>query len=128
MITDTPSNNELEGLVFEWSGSRRGVWFYVAWVDGWIWPAGIAFVECRGSHDGRTVYSIGHIYTHPSLRRRKIATRLMQRIAKDCDVITTPAGSDDGGKSLLESMGFVYDNVACCWTLHIPATAPEVLS
>lgn len=112
--------DELDEIVFECIGSRRGVWFYSAWSDAWHLPVGLAWVTRSGDWLGRIVSNVGHVYVLPAVRRKGIARRLLLRILTDSDLLVTPSGSEEGGKALLDSMGFVWDKLAGVWRLRNP--------
>ena len=89
---------------------------YTAFHPDYPGPVGVVWASLRSDGECQSANVI-HSYTLPFYRRRGIRSLINKTIMEECEVITTPGGSDDGGLDFLKAAGYQYDPQRKDWFL-----------
>lgn len=99
----------------------NGVTQYTCWSRDWDGPLGFLWIRFRLNQENLLVGDILNCYTQEWARRHGIAKFLYNTaiLTEGLKSLTSPSGTEKGGKEFLQSYGFIYNENAGLWIYSI---------
>lgn len=83
-----------------------GFWLYLCWAREVAGPVGLVWGIPSSLRDGRGHFDVIGSYVPPAYRRKGIRTLINNEILKECEVIVSRDGSEEGGAVFMEAFGY----------------------
>lgn len=124
MSTDQP-DLDLSKCLVDVNMIGFGITLYSCFNREFVGPLGLAWTVDYKVEGGTKMADLLWVYTLPPYRRRGIARLLLETISSRRDAVMTGTGTDEGGRALIESVGFRYLESASRWLLRADGQQPQ---
>ena len=111
---------EMANAWVTWVRIGFGQLIYLLYVHNHTLPIGLVWGYAEGKR-----FIVGGSFVQPFARRQGVRTRINDAIFEHLSVISTSAGSKEGGRAFLKARGYRFDKRMKCFFLQRPKRAAK---